>query len=219
MYAHRVSARDSCPSSLTPTNPKTWWRAEIAHNGTTPFSSDGSYQYYRKLSQYGADPSGNTDASDAFNKAISDGNRANNTVTTRPAYIYVEPGTYRIKQPINMLVNTFLVGDPLSIPTLLADPALGYYPVINGFDMYQGDISSTKNFYMTVRNLKIDTTGVDPGANAVGMDWSVSQGCSLSNVHIVMPVGSKHVGITMNQGGSGTIITDSVGVSRGITDG
>src|SRR3569833_3422338 len=53
MYAHRVSARDSSPSSHTPTNPKTKKKTEKTHNRTTPNSSDGSYQYYRKLSQYG----------------------------------------------------------------------------------------------------------------------------------------------------------------------
>lgn len=32
----------------------------------------------------------------------------------------------------------------------------------------------------------------------------------MNNVHIVMPVSSRHTGITMNNGGSGTIIADCV---------
>src|SRR3569833_2701396 len=80
MYAHRVAARDSCPSSLTPTNPKTWWRAEIAHNSTTPFSSDGSYQYYRKLSQYDTNPTSNTNTTKTNNKTNNNNNKTNNTV-------------------------------------------------------------------------------------------------------------------------------------------
>lgn len=125
-----------------------------------------------------------------------------------PAYVYVPPGTYLIKRPIQMLVNTFLIGDPLSPPTLVADPELETNPVINGYDDHQGEGSSTKNFYMAVRNLNIDTTRVASGVRARAIDWSVSQACSLTDVHINMPLSSGHVGITMDQGGSGKIIAD-----------
>ncbi len=144
------------------------------------------------------------------------GNRTANTVTTRPAYVYVESGTYRVKSSIHMLVSTFLVGDPLNPPTLLADPELGNRSVIDGFDPYQGDIGSTKNFYMAVRNVRIDTTALDPEINATAMDWSVSQGCSLTNVQISMPQPSNHTGITMNSGGSGILISDSVSCAKSI---
>lgn len=112
-----------------------------------------------------------------------------------------------------MLVTTFLVGDPLNPPVLIADPALGSQPVINGYDSHQGDGSATKNFYMAVRNIVIDTTEIGTGVQAVGMDWSVSQGCSLTNVKIRMPNYSSHIGITMNEGGSGILISDSVSCS------
>jgi glucan 1,3-beta-glucosidase len=115
-----------------------------------------------------------------------------------------------IKKPIQLLVSTFLIGDPLNLPTLIAHGALQSNPVINGYDAYQGEGSSTKNFYMAVRNLKIDTTGIDAGQQIRVMDWSVSQGCSLTNVQIIMPENSEHVGITMLYAGSGIIISDSV---------
>lgn len=136
--------------------------------------------------------------------------RTGNTVTTRPAYIYVEPGTYRIKSPIQMLVSTYLIGDPLSPPTFIADPALQKQPVIIGYDGLQGEWSATKNFYMALRNVIIDTSQVLSSVDAVALDWSVSQGCSLVNVHVKMPLNSNHVGMTMGNGGSGTIISDSV---------
>lgn len=107
-----------------------------------------------------------------------------------------------------MLVNTFLIGDPINPPTLVADPDLKTNPVINGYDAHQGEGGSTKNFYMAVRNFNIGTTQVDRGIRARAMDWSVSQGCSLTNVHITMPPSSGHVGITMDEGGSGNIIAD-----------
>ncbi|KAH8893181.1 pectin lyase-like protein [Thozetella sp. PMI_491] len=194
-------------TGLTEGTPSTWWRASIGHNGTTPYASDSSYQYYRTAVQYGADPTGKNDSSDAINWAISAWERINNTVTTHPAYVYVPPGTYLIKKPIQMVVSTFLVGDPLDPPTFVAHEDLNT-TIINGYDMWQGELSSTKNFYMSVRNLKLDTTNVSRGTKVRAMDWSVSQGSSLTNVEINMPSMSEHVGITMSQGGSGTIIAD-----------
>ena len=107
-----------------------------------------------------------------------------------------------------MLVNTFLIGDALNPPTLIADPALQENPVINGYDSHQGEGSSSKNFYIAVRNFKIDTTRIPIGVAGRAIDWSVSQACSLTNVHVNMPPSSAHVGLTMNEGGSGTIIAD-----------
>jgi glucan 1,3-beta-glucosidase len=125
-----------------------------------------------------------------------------------PAYIYVPPGTYLIKKPIQLLVSTFLIGDPLDPPTLVADPALESRPVIHGYDAHQGEGSANKNFYMAVRNFKIDTTRIPSNVAARAVEWSVSQGCSLTNVHISMPPSSGHIGITMDQGGSGMLISD-----------
>jgi glucan 1,3-beta-glucosidase len=125
-----------------------------------------------------------------------------------PAYVYVPPGIYLIKKPIQMLVSTFLIGDPLSPPTLVADPALNGSAIISGYDDHEGDGSSNKNFYMAVRNLEIDTTMVASNVVARAIDWSVSQACSLTNVRFKMPPSSSHVGITMSQGGSGTLISD-----------
>ncbi|KAK3328017.1 pectate lyase superfamily protein-domain-containing protein [Cercophora scortea] len=205
-----VHERQSCSGPIVTGTPATWWRAQIKHNGTTPYSSDSTFQYYRTAVQYGADNTGAKDSSDAFNSAINAWNRTGNTVTTRPAYIYVPPGRYLIKKPIQMLVSTFLVGDPLDLPTLVADPALGTKPVINGYDAYQGEGSANKNFYMAIRNLQIDTTGIDVRVNATAIDWSVSQGCSFDNIHITMPkLPSNHKGVTMNQGGSGILISHS----------
>jgi glucan 1,3-beta-glucosidase len=109
-----------------------------------------------------------------------------------------------------MLVSTYLIGDPLNPPTLIADPALGSSPVINGYDSHQGDGSPTKNFYMAVRNLVIDTTEIATNVPARGMDWSVSQACSLTRVRFRMPNFSSHIGVTMTEGGSGVLIADNV---------
>ncbi|PVH87617.1 glycoside hydrolase family 55 protein [Cadophora sp. DSE1049] len=167
------------------------------------------------VSDFGADNSGSNDASGAINNAISSGSRKGNGVSTRPAYVYVPGGTYKISNSVNMLANTFLVGDPLHMPIFVADSSMGTKPVIQGFDNAQ---KSTNNFYTGIRNIRIRTTSISTGTAAVGLNWGVSQGTSLFNVIFDMPNYSSHIGITMkavvngnNEGGdSGTIISDCV---------
>lgn len=73
--------------------------------------------------------------------------------------------------------------------------ALGANYVINGNDPIT---QSTNNFYISIRNLRIDTTGIDPNTNVKAINWAVSQATSLSNVEINMPFGdSQHIGIFM----------------------
>ena len=122
---------------------------------------------------------------------------------------------------INLLVNTFLVGDPLNPPRFVADSSLGTDPIIYGFDPNQGSGAATKNFYMAVRNIILDTTSIDVNTKGVALNWAVSQGCSLYNVQFVMPDYSQHIGVTMTSptslgggGGSGTIISDCVYIAR-----
>ena len=64
-----VQERQSCQGPSAG-NPQVWWRAQIGHNGTTPYAADSTFQYYRTAAQYGADSSGKKDSSDAFNHAI-----------------------------------------------------------------------------------------------------------------------------------------------------
>lgn len=64
-----VHARQTCQGPVEG-SPRTWWRAQIGHNGTTPYAADSTFQYYRTVIQYGADSSGAEDSSDAFNHAI-----------------------------------------------------------------------------------------------------------------------------------------------------
>lgn len=150
---------------------------------------------------------------------LSAGNRYNNGFTTRPAYVFVPGGTYKISNQVNLLVNTFLVGDPLNMPTFVADPSLGTSPVIQGFDNSK---QSTTNFFTALRNIKIDTTRLSVSTKAVALNWAVSQGCSLFNVIFNMPNYSSHIGITMiaydsngqsEGGGSGTLISDCVSLN------
>lgn len=123
--------------------------------------------------------------------------------------VYVPAGTYRISSSIQMLVQTMLVGDPLNKPTLKADANLGTKPIIEGFDQSRG-LQSTTNFWIGIRNIKLDTTAINVNTGAVALNWPVSQACQLTNVDFIMPNFSQHIGITMRGGGSGTIMQDLV---------
>lgn len=67
-----IQSRQSCQGPVAE-KPQMWWRAQIGHNGTTPYATDSTYEYYRTATQYGADNSGKKDSSEAFNKAINGG--------------------------------------------------------------------------------------------------------------------------------------------------
>jgi glucan 1,3-beta-glucosidase len=72
--------------------------------------------------------------------------------------------------------------------------------VVNGYEDGQ---PSTNNFYIGVRNIRIDTTAVLMDQEIYSLSWAVSQATSLINVHLRVPEGSEHVGIEMDGGESG----------------
>lgn len=133
--------------------------------------------------------------------------------TTAPALIYVPAGTYKISKSVKMLVGTMMIGDPLNKPVLKADANLGTNPIIDGFDSSRFLVSTT-NFFIGIKNIKLDTTSINTNTPAVALNWPVSQATQLYNVDFNMPNFSKHVGITMDGGssggGSGTILSDLV---------
>jgi glucan 1,3-beta-glucosidase len=115
--------------------------------------------------------------------------------------IYVPPGVYLISSTVQLLINTQIVGDALDLPTLKASGSMANGSiVVNGHDDGQ---PSTNNFYIGIRNVKIDTTAIPVDHEIYGLNWAVSQATNLVNVHFQMPEGSEHVGIEMDGGDSG----------------
>ncbi|KAG0133222.1 pectate lyase superfamily protein-domain-containing protein [Tuber indicum] len=198
--------------TLTPNNPTKFWRETVNLNGASPFNSDPTYQVYRNVRIYGAKGDGVTDDSGAFQFAIDAWSRSSNfQQTAAPALIYVPSGTYKISNSIRMLVGTMMIGDPLNKPVLKADANLGSNPIINGFDSSRFLVSTT-NFFIGIKNIKLDTTAIGVNTPALALNWPVSQATQLYNVDFSMPNFSQHVGITMDGGstggGSGTILSD-----------
>lgn len=115
--------------------------------------------------------------------------------------IYIPPGTYSLSKTVQLLINTQIIGDAVNMPTLKASNSFsGGSAVINAYDDGQ---PSTNNFYIGVRNVKLDTTAVSSDQEIYGLNWAISQATNLINVHFEMATDSQHVGIEMIGGDSG----------------
>lgn len=200
----------------SPSSQKEFWLPNIKHEGTSPFLVNGqNYNIFRNVKDFGAVGDGETDDTDAFNRAISDesrigGGKGAGGSTGQPALIYVPPGTYSISSSIQLFIGTQLIGDAINRPTIKASPiSRNNTVVIDGYDFGQ---PSTTNFYIGVRNIIIDTTAVSSNFTIYALNWAVSQATNLMDVEFVMPLDSQHIGIEMDGddsgGGSGLYMGD-----------
>ena len=183
-----------------------------AARGYAPYINEAStYPVYRNVRSYNAVGDGNTDDTNALQKAInaisagpdpnSAGTRYQNEVTTRPALVFVPGGTYKLTKPLDMRLNTILVGDPLNRPIFKASSNFNGATLINGNDYATNGASGTTNFFIGIKNIIIDTTLINPNTAVVALTWGVAQACQLTNIKIQMPSNSGgHVGIDLNQG-------------------
>ncbi|KAG0651926.1 glucan 1 [Hyphodiscus hymeniophilus] len=194
------------PTLGSGSNQHPYWYEEITHNGISPFITNGSeWKVFRNVKDYGAKGDGVTDDATAIQAAINDGGRGpggNGLGTTgAPAVIYFPTGTYLMGVPVQSYVDTFLIGNPINRPTLIASSSFVGTTLLF---MKDPDLDSTINFYIGVKNLVLDSTKVSSGTTFTIMDWSVSQGTQLTNVLFKMPPASKHTGVSTPEGGSGT---------------
>lgn len=169
-----------------------------------------------KSSPYSAEGDGNTDDTKALQNALNadgqGGNRYRNGVTIRPAVVFVPGGTYKISTPVDMRLNTILIGDPNDPPIFKATSNFNGDALIHGYDNAAGD--PTTNFFVALKNIVIDTTNIDKNKAVTALEWGVSQACHLTNIKIDMPTSSGgHVGIDMSAG-SATIVADVVSLNH-----
>lgn len=119
--------------------------------------------------------------------------------TGKPALVYVPAGTYFMASTVQLYINTVLVGDAINPPTLKAASSVATnFVLLNGYDAGQ---PSLNNFFIGVRNMRLDTTNAPANSTIYALNWAVSQATSLLNVHFEL--GSKHVGLEMDGGDSG----------------
>ncbi|EOA82737.1 exo-1 [Exserohilum turcicum] len=193
--------------------PDGYWMNDLSGKGISPFNSNPNYKVFRNVKDYGAKGDGVTDDSDAFNRAMSDGNRCGPFVcdssTDSPAVIYVPSGTYLIGKPIIFYYMSQLIGNPRNLPTLKAASSLQALAMIDGnpYSNQNGEPGwiSTNLFMRQIRNLIIDGTAVPPTQGFQGIHWPASQATTIQNVKIRMTQASNsvHAGIFVENGSGG----------------
>ncbi|TPX19327.1 hypothetical protein DIZ76_017116 [Coccidioides immitis] len=206
------------PQSQPSTQAADYWLASIKRQGKAAFNTDGNYQIFRNVKEFGAKGDGSTDDTEAINKAISTGNRCGlgcDSSTVTPALVYFPPGTYVVSKPIIQYYYTQLVGDAVNLPVIKAASNFAGIALIDA-DPYTDEgnnwYTNQNNFFRQIRNFVIDLTSLDRGTGA-GIHWQVAQATSLQNIRFEMVRGggdaNKQIGIFMDNG-SGGFMTDLI---------
>ncbi|KAJ2989746.1 hypothetical protein NUW58_g3314 [Xylaria curta] len=200
----------------------TFWMENIASKGTVPWGNDASYKVFRNVvTDYGADPTGQRDSTQAIQRAIDDGKRcgaACNGSTTKNAIVYFPLGRYLVSGSISVYFGTQIVGDANNWPTIVAAPSFvglgvlstdvyvengGTGPDGNDLEWY----INTARFYSQIRNIKIDITATNAGAYVAALHYQVAQATTLENVEIIANSGTTQQGI-FAENGSGGVMSD-----------
>ncbi|PTB47605.1 carbohydrate-binding module family 50 protein [Trichoderma harzianum CBS 226.95] len=194
-----------------------YWMLTMPQLGSNPYAPSG-YKVWRNVKDFGAKGDGKTDDTAAINAAISSGGRCGpncGSSTIFPAVVYFPPGTYLISTPIIQYYNTQLLGDPISVPTILGASSFVGLGMITS-DVYIGDNEewyiNTNNFLRNIRNFIIDVRNTNPSASVCGVHWQVAQGTSIENVTFYMLFNSNTPGNTQQgiymENGSGGFLAD-----------
>lgn len=190
-----------------------WWLADASmHLSGAPFQTNGTYNVFRNVKDYGAVGDGSTDDTAAINAAIADGGRCGQNCessTVTPALVYFPSGTYVVSTPILQYYYTQLVGDAISLPVIKASASFTGMAVIDA-DPYtdEGDNwwVNQNNFFRQIRNFEIDLTAMDYTSGA-GIHWQVAQATSLQNIVFNMRTdggaANAQKGIFMDNGSGG----------------
>lgn len=186
-----------------------YWVASIERTGTVWGNNDSSYSIFRNVvTDYQADNTGASDATEAINKAISDGDRCGfpcNSSTITPAIVYFPPGKYLVSKPIQMYYYTQMVGDAVDLPQIIMASTFEGMAMFDS-DPYETDgenwYINQNNFYRQVRNFIMDLATQGPDV-ASAIHWQVAQATSLQNIEFNMKKGSGQQGIFMDNGSGG----------------
>jgi hypothetical protein len=151
-------------------------------------------------------------------KAIDDdglgGTRKGQGVGRYPAQVYLPGGVYLLGSTLKLTVGTIIVGNPLNPPVLKAAKGFDGEYMIMGYDSHNGNPETS--FAIVMKNVILDTSGLDPDRHFTALQWGVAQGSGLTNVQIRMPlVSTGHVGIDI-KAGSTIAVTDVVSTPKTI---
>lgn len=196
-------------SSDAPAASSNYWLANIERKGTVWGNDNGTdYSVFRNVvTDFNADPTGQQDATEAINKAISDGGRCGfgcNSSTIHPAIVYFPPGKYLVSKPIQMFYYTQMVGDAVQLPEIVMASSFEGMAMFDSDPYEEGGANwyiNQNNFFRQMRNFKMDLTQGPPAGTAI--HWQVAQATSLQNIEFNMVKDSQQQGIFMDNGSGG----------------
>ncbi|CAE6477174.1 unnamed protein product [Rhizoctonia solani] len=177
------------PNQKIPTGSKLSSTGGPRHTATT---QRPTRQVYRNVKDYGAKGDGNTDDTDAIQRAIADGGRCGQgcEATTRtPALVYFPSGKYLISKPIAAYYYSSIVGNPKDLPVLIASG--------NFNDGADGSVLDANPYTPEGNNWYINQNNFFRSI--------LSQATSLSNVRVEMSQEpeNKHQGVYIENGSGG----------------
>ena len=153
---------------------------------------------------------GVTDDTAAIQKAMTDGGRGKEDVGVLPATVYFPSGTYIVSSPIIHLAHTEIIGNPLSLPRLMAAPSfVGLGLITSEAFARQGSawFLDSGSQQRSARNLVIDVRAAPEDAYVAGVHWQAGRGCSLENVHFYMSqaADTTQLGLFVENGRGGSL--------------
>ncbi|OHW93690.1 glucan-beta-glucosidase [Colletotrichum incanum] len=211
-----------------------FWLSSLGPLGTQPHAGGDGYQFFRNVvNDFGADNTGESDATEALNAASASwnkdsvgdsrtrcGEKCGNTFS-QGAIVYFPGGTYKICTPVIQYYYTQFVGDPNDMPIIKGcnefqgialfdvDP---YIPGASGQQWY----INQNQFFRQIRNFRFDLTDMpestaenDQDLVPTGIHWQVSQATSLQNLVFDMPTTSTTTAVGIfTENGSGGFVSD-----------
>lgn len=151
---------------------------------------------------------GNADNTDNLHKVINaistDPNNAdtcyNNKIITKSALIYILREMYKLIKTLDLQLNTILVKDPFHRLVFKTSAKFDSNSLINGNDFVTNEAFDITNFFITIKNIVIDTTAINKDIAVITLRWGITQAYQLTNININMPTNSeRYIGIDLNQ--------------------
>ncbi|KAI0402848.1 pectate lyase superfamily protein-domain-containing protein [Xylaria palmicola] len=199
-----------------------FWMEGIARRGTVPWGNDASYKVFRNVvSDYGADPTGQRDSTDAIQRAIDDGKRcgaACNGSTTKNAIVYFPAGRYLVSRSISVYFGTQIIGNANDWPTIVgASSFIGLGVLSTDVYVENGGVGpdgnalewyiNTARFYSQIRNIRIDIRATNAGAYVAALHYQVAQATTIENVELIADSATTQQGMYA-ENGSGGVMSD-----------
>ncbi|KAH8883395.1 pectin lyase-like protein [Thozetella sp. PMI_491] len=186
-----------------------FWMETIKHLGAVA-GGPNDYKVWRNVKDYGAMGDGVTDDTAAIQKAMTDGGRGTEDSGVLPATVYFPSGTYLISSPIIHLAYTEIIGNPLSLPRLVAAPSfVGLGLLTSEAFARQGSawFLDSASQQRSARNLVIDIRAAPEDAYVAGVHWQAGRGCSLENVRFYMSqaADTTQLGLFVENGRGGSL--------------